>query len=238
MLAFQFKTAHIADLVFLVLIIIFAIVNARKGFVHCFFSIVSTVVAIILVCLFAGKVQEWTGGLFGLEDVLKNGIGNGLSKIAPFDIDISPSGIEAQLSGIALPEFIKDAVIQEVQSLTPEVAEGTLLGQYVGGSIAELLSLLICSVALFFLVKLVMLILRGIFTKIAESVEFFRKINRLGGMLVGIFKAFVLVCVVLAVLSLIPNEGLVTFFDETLLLKGLYHQNPINLLLAGFLTVG
>lgn len=236
MLAFEFKMAQIADAVFLLLVIVLAFINARKGFIHCFFSFVSTVVAIILVYIFAGRMQEWTGGLFGLEDLLKNGIGNALCKVSPFDMDISPSGIEAQLSAVALPAFIKDAVIQEVQALAPEVAEGTLLGVYVGGSIAELLVLLICSVALFFAVKLVMLILRGIFTKIVERVALFRKINRLGGMLVGVFEAFVIVCAVLAVLSLIPNEGLVAFFDDTLILKGLYHQNPINTLLAGFLT--
>ena len=236
MLAFEFKMAQIADAVFLLLVIVLAFINARKGFIHCFFSFVSTVVAIILVCIFAGQIQEWTGGLFGLEDLLKNGIGNALCKISPFDMDISPTGIETQLSAIALPDFIKEAVIKEVQTLAPEVAEGTLLGMYVGSSIAELLVLLVCSIALFFAVKLVMLILRGIFTKIVESVGFFRKINRIGGMFVGIFEAFAIVCVLLAVLSLIPNESLVAFFNETLILKGLYHQNPINTLLAGFLT--
>ena len=236
MLAVTLNTAYIADLVFFALLIVLMLIDAQKGFINVFFSFVSTVVAVALALLFAAKIQEATGGLFGLEEVFSEWIGGGLSKIAPFNIDISSEGIEAQIAALALPEFIKQAVLQEVTALAPEVAAGTLLGQYVGATLAQYLSLLLCGVALFFLVKLVMLVLRKLLTGIADKVYLFRKINRLGGLLVGLFTGGAIACAVLALVALIPNESIGAFFNQTLVLKVLYTSNPIHLVLAAFIS--
>ena len=235
MLAIVFNTAYIADIVFLLMLIVFMFVDARKGFITVFFSFVSSVVAVVLALLFAAKLQESTGGLFGLEGLCGGWIGDGLSKISPFNIDISSEGIEAQIATLALPEFIKTAVREEITAVTPEVAAGTLLGEYVGGILAQYLVLLLCGLALFFAVKIVMLILRKLLTNIAESVFLFRKINRLGGMLVGLLKGLAITCGILAIVALIPNDALHAFFNETMILKAFYNSNPIHLILASFI---
>lgn len=235
MLAIVFNTAYIADIVFLLMLIVFMFVDARKGFITVFFSFVSSVVAVVLALLFAAKLQESTGGLFGLEGLCGGWIGDGLSKISPFNIDISSEGIEAQIATLALPEFIKTAVLEEITAVTPEVAAGTLLGEYVGGILAQYLVLLLCGLALFFAVKIVMLILRKLLTNIAESVFLFRKINRLGGMLVGLLKGLAITCGILAIVALIPNDALHAFFNETMILKAFYNSNPIHLILASFI---
>ena len=234
MLAFVFQTAYIADIVFLTLLVALLIMDARQGFVNVFFSFVSSLVAVVLAILFAANLQEATGGLFGLEGAAGGWIGGALSKISPFNIDISSQGIEAQIATLALPEFIKAAILEEITAVTPEVAAGTLLGQYVGDVLSQYLTLFLCGLALFFGVKLVMLILRKLLTNIAESFFLFRKINRLGGMLVGLFKGLVISCVILAVAALIPNEALHVFFNQTMILKAFYNANPIHLLLASF----
>lgn len=235
MLAIVFNTAYIADILFLTLLVALMIMDARKGFINVFFSFVSSVVALVLALLFAAKLQEATGGLFGLETTCGGWIGDGLSKISPFNIDISAEGIEAQIATLALPEFIKTAVLGEITAVAPEVAAGTLLGQYVGGVLAQYLVLLLCGLVLFLGVKLAMLILRKLLTNIAESVFLFRKINRLGGMLVGLFKGLAITCVILAIAALIPNDALHSFFTQTMILKAFYNSNPIHLILASFL---
>jgi uncharacterized membrane protein required for colicin V production len=234
MLAVELKTTYIADLVFLIFVIIFMLVYARKGFINVFFSFISSVIAVIVAVLFAARLQTVSGGLFGFEGACGGWIGNGLSKITPFDMDISAEGIEAQISALALPAFIKEAVLAEIVAIAPEVASGTLLGQYVGVVLSQYLVLFICGAALFFGVKLVMLILRKAFTALAERIGFFRKINRLGGLLVGFVTSVIIVCALLAVVALIPNETLHAFFEETIILRELYHNNPVHLLLASF----
>ena len=80
-----------------------------------------------------------------------------------------------------------------------------------------------------------MLIVRKLLTNVAESVFLFRKINRLGGMLVGLFKGLAITCVILAIAALIPNDALHSFFTQTMILKAFYNANPIHLILASFL---
>ena len=232
MLAIVFQTAYIADIVFLALTVAFMIIDARRGFISVFFSFVSTVV---LALFFAAQFQQSTDGLFGFESAAAGWIGEGLSKISPFNLDISAEGIEAQISTLALPEFIKEAVLKEITAVTPEVAAGTLLGQYVGVILSQYLVLFLCGLLLFFGVKLVMRILRKLLTRMAESVYLFRKINRLGGMFVGLLKGLALTCVVLAIVALIPNENLHAFFDQTMILTGFYNKNPIHLILSSFI---
>ena len=195
-----------------------------------------TVVAVVIAMLFAARFCEATGGLFGLQGAAGGWIGGALSKISPFNIDISSEGIEAQIATLALPEFIKAAVLEEITAVTPEVAAGTLLGQYVGGILSGYVVLFLCGLLLFFGVKLVMLILRKLLTGVAESVYLFRKINRLGGMFVGLFKGLVIACGILAIAALIPNDALHAFFNNTMILKGFYNANPIHLILAAFIS--
>lgn len=234
MLAVELKTAYIADLVFIIFTVIFMLVNARKGLINVFFSFVSSVLAVLIAVLFAARLQSLSGGLFGFEGTLEGWIGNALSKISPFDMDISAEGIEAQIAALALPEFIKEAVLAEIVAITPEVAAGTLLGQYVGSVLSQYLVLFICGAALFFGVKLIMLLLRKLLTAMAESISFFRKINRIGGLLIGGVAAVAIVCVILAVAALIPNDALHAFFEDTIILRELYHNNPVHALLSSF----
>ena len=59
------------DGVVLLLILIFAAKAAKKGFVKCFFKFISTIIAIVVAFLFMNAVLEWTNGLFGLQDIIK-----------------------------------------------------------------------------------------------------------------------------------------------------------------------
>ena len=241
MLALVFKAAYIADIIFLVGLIIWAVVDAKRGFITCFFSFISTIVAILVVTIFSKSVINWTGGLFGLEDLLAKGLGNWMSGIEIFNYDISQEGVFEYIQGLSLPGFLKTAVEAEVQSIYEAngwnvIAAGTTLGQFVGAEIAGYLISIICAVALFFLVKLIMLIVRGILNNVAEGVPLFQKLNTVFGMIVGLLKCTFFACLILAILSLIPSEGLFGFFNESLLLKGLFNHNPIMALLQSFFS--
>lgn len=222
----QFKGAFIADIVFFLLIFIFAIVDAHKGFISCFFSIVSTIVAVLVALFFASGFLSLTGGLFGLQGVIGGGIGNALSGVEAFNIDISTGNIQAVVAAAPLPQFIKDAILA-VATAGGEVPAGTTLAMQAGNVIAQFIVTLVCAVVLFFLVKLIMFLLKGLFENLVEKMEGLRKLNRILGMVVGILTALGITCLVLAILGLFPSEGLTAFFNDTILLSGLYHHNPI-----------
>ncbi len=237
LLAIDFKGEYIADIVFLVGLAIWAIIDGKRGFITCFFSFVSAIACALAVLFLSGPVLKMTGGMFGLENWMQDGLGGWLCGIKPFDLDISTEGWRATLDGMALPEFLKDAVLTEINAYVGEIPAGTLLGQYVGDVIGSFLATVLCAVAVFIITKLLMLLLRGILNKVAESSPFIAKINVLGGILAGSFKAFAVVCILLALLSLIPAAWMTNFFNNTLILKGLYNSNPLLAVFAWF-TVG
>lgn len=240
MLAIVFKAAYIIDIVLLIAMIIWAIVDAKRGFITCFFSFISTIVAIIVVAVFSKSIINWTNGLFGLEDLLAKGLGNWLGGMEIFTYDISQEGIFEYIETLSLPGFLKTAVNDEITAIYEtngwEIAAGTTLGQFVGAEIAGYLISIICAVVIFFLVKLIMLILRGIFNNIAESVPVFQKLNTIFGMIVGILKTLFFACLILAILSLIPSEGMTNFFNETLVVNVFYNHNPVMALLQSFFS--
>lgn len=234
LLAIGFKGEYIADIVVLVAIMVWAFVDAKRGFINCFFSFVSAIVCALVVLFLSKPVLTWTDGLFGLEGWMQNGLGEWLSGIKPFNLDISMEGWQAKFDEMSLPSFLQTAVLAEIEPLAGNIPAGTMLGQYVGQAIGSFLALAICALALFIVTKLIMRLLRGVLNGIAESSPFIEKINRLGGLLAGTFKAFALLCVVLGVLSLFASEGITNFFDNTLCLKGLYHNNPLMTVFAWF----
>lgn len=241
MLAVVFKAAYIIDIILLIGVIIWAIVDAKRGFITCFFSFVSTIVAILVVSIFSKSIIAGTNGLFGLEGLLGKGLGNWLGGVEIFNYDISQEGIFEYIETLSLPGFLKTAVSDEIKLIYETngwdtIAAGTTLGQFVGAEIAGYLVSIICAVVIFFLVKLIMLILRGIFNKIAESVPLFQKLNVVFGMLVGILKTLFFACLILAILSLIPSEGMTNFFNDTLVVKVLYNHNPVMALLQSFFS--
>ena len=236
LLAIDFKLEYIADIVFLVGLAIWAIIDGKKGFITCFFSFVSAVACAIGVLFLSAPVLKMTNGLFGIETWMQDGLGSWLSTIRPFDLDISTEGWRATLDTMALPAFLKEAVLEEIAAYVGDIPAGTMLGQYVGSAIGSFLATVICGALVFIIIKLLMLLLRGVLNKVAKASTFISKINVLGGILAGSFKTIAVVSILLALLSLIPLEWLTNFFNNTLILKGMYNNNPILTVFSWFIV--
>lgn len=236
MLAATFNVEYIADIAFILVMLIWAIVDGKKGFINCFFSFVTAVVCALAVLFLSAPVLKWTGGLFGLETIMQDGLGGWLSTIKPFDLDVSMEGWQTKLEEMALPQFLVDAVLAEIESVVGGIPEGTLLGVYLGQVVGSFLATIICAIAVFLIVKLIMLLLRGLLNKVVRSCKFFEKINVLGGIVAGAFKGFAVMCILLALLSLITVPEIPAFFDKTLILSGLYHNNPVLVVFSWFVV--
>ena len=235
-LAIDFKLEYIADIAFLIGLAIWAIIDGKKGFITCFFSFVSAIACAIGVLFLSAPVLKMTNGLFGIEIWMQDGLGSWLSTIRPFDLDISTEGWRATLDTMALPAFLRDAVLEEIAAYVGDIPAGTMLGQYVGSAIGSFLATVICGAMVFIIIKLLMLLLRGVLNKVAKASTFISKINVLGGILAGSFKTIAVVSILLALLSLIPLEWLTNFFNNTLILKGIYNNNPILTVFSWFIV--
>lgn len=236
MLATTFNIEYIADIVFILVLLIWGIVDGKKGFVSCFFSFITLIVSVLAVLFLSAPILKLTNGLFGLEGVMQTGLGDWISTIKPFNLDISMDGWMAKMEEMALPGFLEDAVLAEIENYAGDIPAGTMLGQYVGQVIGTFIATILCAIVIFFLVKLIMLLLRGVLNKIVNSCKFIQKINLLGGIFAGAFKAFAIVCIILSIVSLIPAPEISGFFDKTMILGNLYHNNPLLVVFSWFVV--
>lgn len=221
---------YAADALVIVLIVMFAVSSAKKGFVECFFGFVSTILAVVLAFTFMKGVLSWTEGLFGLQGVIENAVTGGLGKVTGFDIDVSAAGIEAALEGKNLPSFLIDAIVSSVGN--QEVPVGTTLAMIVAGTIAEFTATLIAWFAVFFIAKLLLKLVRRILNSIVESLPIVGSLNHLLGFVVGGIKGLLIVCGVIAVIALIPAEGLNVFLNECTIVRWLYNSNPLHVIFS------
>lgn len=221
---------YAVDALVVILMFMFAVSSAKKGFVECFFGFISTILAVVAAFTFMKSVLSWTEGLFGLQTVIENAVVGGLEKVAGFDIDVSAAGIEAALEGKNLPSFLINAVVSSVGN--QEVPVGTTLAMTVGGTIAEFTATLIAWFAVFLIAKLFLKMVRRVLNSIVESLPIVGSLNHLLGFAVGGLKGLLIVCAVVAVLALIPAEGLTAFFNETVIVKWLYNSNPLHVVFS------
>lgn len=220
---------YVADGVVLVGILVFGLLAAKKGFVRCFFGFISTIVALAVAFLFMNAVIGWTDGLFGLQTWFNDACVGALDNVVGFDVDISAGGIAAALEG-KLPNFLITLIVDSVADKT--LPYGTTVAMVAGEALGGVVTGFVAWLALFIVTKLVLKLLEKLVSSIVESLPIVGAVNSLLGFVVGALEGLLIISGVVAVLSFLPIEGLTTFFNECTIVKWLYNDNPINLVLS------
>ncbi len=224
---------YVLDGLVLIVIFIFSFISARRGFVACFFGFISTITALTVAFLLMKGIVRWTNGLFGLQGAIERGCTNVFSKFAGFTMDISSEGLEASLAG-KLPNFLINAVVDSVGNSS--VPEGTTIAMVVGETLANFVATVIAWVLLFFLTKLLMFLLSKILNSVIQRMPVVGRVNLILGMLVGTLQGFFIICGVVAIFALIPSQGIASFFNDCLILRVLYNQNPLHVVLGWIIS--
>lgn len=230
----SFQIAYVADIVCALLLLIFAVGGAKKGFVRCFFGLISTLVALILAIAFASTVANLLPSIFGSEGFFAGKFEGMFLKVKGFDADISADGIAAALESVSLPSFLKNVISKNISEVN-DLAPGTTLANVVAPVAAQFLGLLISGLVIFIVAKIILRIFEKILTRLVSAWSFAAALNRLLGFAAGLLKAAFIICSVVAVLSLVPSEGIVSFIDKTLVLKYIYHKNPLTMIMGMFI---
>ena len=221
---------YVVDAIALLVILIFAVKASKRGFVDCLFGLISTIGAILIALVFTKAFLSLTGGLFGLDSVIKEGCVNTMSGINGFNIDISAQGVENALADKNLPAFLIDMVLENYQG--SDIPYGTTLAMLVGGELGGLATTLLAGFALFLIAKLALRILKNVISGLVKSIPIVGTLDSALGFVLGILQGVLVVSVALAVLALIPSEGITAFFSEGILVNVLFHSNPIHIVLG------
>ena len=106
----------------------------------------------------------------------------------------------------------------------------------VGQPLGELATTLIVGILLFILSKLLLSLLKNIISGIVRRLPIIGTVNGLLGLVVGALQGLLIVSGVIAVLGVLPVDGMALFFNECAVLGWLYNQNFINVILGWILV--
>ena len=228
--ALKWSYYYIVDIVVLAVLVVFTVLAARKGFLKCMLGIIVTVVGAVVAIVFADNLVELSGGIFGLENGMASWLEGVLLKNEMMSVDISNEGLTASLANANIPGFIADAIVKEFGH--SEVPAGTTVAALVSPKVSSLVCLLISGGLLFGIIKLIGWLIGKVLNKGMESRPVMSKLNTFFGAVVGFVQAFLLICVILSVLSIFVSSGISAFFDKTLFVGKLFHNNPLGAILG------
>lgn len=220
---------YIADIVVAVVLLIFVLSCAKKGFITCLFGFLSTIVALFAAFTLASVFVNMTGGLFGLEQTLTTSFVNSFSQIEGFAIEIDPSADLTQL----LMEGNMSQILVNYIGENYALQAGDTLGKIVGETVAQFATKLIGGIALFFVLKIVFGLLKKIFNFIAKD-GFLGFFNKLLGAAIGLIEGVLFVSIAAAILSMFPVTS--AWLANSLILKVIDQINPIMWLITLFMV--
>ncbi len=221
------------DIVIVVAIVFASLICGRKGFISCLFGIVSNLASFLIAVSLANVFLTITGGLFGLQGVFENSFEEFFAKLSGFDVDISGVDVGLTLESNKVPAMLAKLVMKLTDG--GEVPAGTTLASLLGEATASLAATLISGALLFALVKVGVFFLKTTLGGFISRINLLRGINTLLGSFFGLVYALLIVCVVLAVLAVIPISGMAEFFSGGLLTGALYENNLLIIMLSWFI---
>lgn len=228
------SNALIVDIVAILFIFIMVSICAKKGFIDCFFGTVTTMLALVVALTFTKLCVQITGGMFGLEDLLQGKFEGTFAKINGFNADVSQSGVEAAIKEQNVPAIMARLVMKMVGN-PDNIPTGTTLAMLLSEEMAALSITLICAVTLFIVIKICMKFLRGILTAIANNIKLVHGVNVLLGATIGFLEGALILCGLLAVLTVFPNEAIINFLSQSTIVSELYINNPLVSLMGAML---
>lgn len=207
----------IVDLIIGVIIILFLIIGYKKGLVFCLINLATFIVAIVLAFALCSPVAELVKNTTDVDENMK-----------AFIVSHMPGGEEIDLkANEQLPDPIKNAIDDSVTAIN-EAKEKAI--DATATEITNNVLKAICFVAIFFLVKILMWVLKLV-SRIFTKIPVIEQINSLGGMIVGTLEGIIIVYVVFGVISLISpmltNTAIVDSINGSFFGKMMYNNNIV-----------
>lgn len=206
------------------------IVGAKKGFVECFFKLISTVLALFVAIILADQLLGWTDGLFGLSEK----IGESFSeKFATSDEMNKYILSSSQLEELGLPEALTKLLVSYYEK--GYGGQNVTAAMVLGGAIGHLLALVIAGLIIFIIVKILLRLIRKSLTALVEKVAAIRVLNSILGTVLGALQTLITIWFYLSLMSLFPVTGINTFIANCTVLGAIADHNILMSLIAAIL---
>lgn len=232
----------VLDIIVLVVIGIFAVLGAIKGFIKSIFGLLSVTVAVLIASLLGGEIAKLississgTGATFGAD--LANTIHEFLTSQGGIFTSIPTGGytegmVIDTLSTIGIPAVIGSVIAPPVVGALQGIA-GVSLADAVAPVLAELAISAIGFIVVFVIVWALLLVVCSLLKKLFNSFKILKAIDILLGFVFGVVKGAIIICIPLTILtSLNFIPGLSELIANTVIVKWLAENNFIAVLLS------
>ena len=125
------------------------------------------------------------------------------------------------LANRALKLFVEDSKEFVRTEGTDAAAMDTQVVNYVGAQIAKIVAIVIAVIVMFVIIRIAILLLAKLFDALSKN-KVVSGIDRAVGLLFGLIKGSILVCIVLAVFYLIANQTVLNWIDGSTITKWVY----------------
>lgn len=229
----------VIDIIVIAVLLVFAIVGMVKGFLNTIISLFGTFASLGVAILCAKPVASFLNKIFNIVGSISGKLMGTITGVSPFQSGYE--GIADGLTGAELKEylasnpdtntfkdrvfrlFIEDSKVFEAESATAEAyaAADQSVVQYMAERLAGIITLIIAAVVVFILLKIAVLILSKLFDAITKN-RAISGIDRTMGLLFGLAKGALLVCVVLGVFYLLANSTVQSWIDGSTVTRWVY----------------
>lgn len=226
-------TSAIIDGVALIIILIFFVIGAKKGFTKTFFSVFGGFISLLLAVLLCSSVASFLQNRFGtvtsvsgwLEGVLRNIFGETLMDTTLAEAteeNLGVAGIAGWMLKIVLS--IKD---------TAEVPMDVTLNQVISPVFAYYLVAILCTIGLYIIFKIIFFLIGEIVGKF-HKITPVRVLDKTLGAIFGLIRGIIIIDLWLLIIKVIPIgffQTIVTEIQNTTIVKFLESFN-----LFGYIT--
>lgn len=201
----------------------FGLVGMKTGLIKMMFSLVSTIVALLVAIVFSPTVANVVENNTGVHDFLTHKVDSMLEVIVP-EADIEFDYIE----DLPLPEVIKDVLRGDSSTLQAVSAQKQAVKAYVCERIA---SIIISSIAfaVTFLVALLVLIIVCRMLNLISKLPVLNEINHIAGLVAGLAEGVLVIWIFFIVLTVFAGTefggNAMRMISENAILSYLYDNN-------------
>ena len=200
------------DILVCLFIFITIYINSKKGLIEVAYKIVAFFIAIIISLILFRPISALLINNTNIDEYVNNYV------VSTIDRDSNEEKTDNKEKN-SIPKIFDNAINSAKQETT----------QLVSNSITNTVINVISFIAVFIITRIILIFLH-IFSEAIGNLPLIKQFNHLGGLLYGILKAFIIIFILLALISVLPLTSLQEIISSTIITRILYNINPILLL--------
>ena len=214
----------VIDIIVIAVLLVFAIVGMVKGFLNTLLSLFSSLASLGVAIFCAKPVAKFLDSVFGIVSKIGGSIASGLSgSIKPFadgaTETITGEYVKNYLAndGLTFQERLYKLFIEDSATFTTDAE----VVNYIGNRIAAVAALIIAAVVVYIVLRIAVLLLAKLFDALTKN-RAISGLDRAMGLIFGLLKGALMVCLVLGVFYLLANSTVQGWIDNSTVTNWIY----------------